>query len=913
MMRALRTKDNPAVAALLALVLLAALASGQADEATYYAYDNLTPPEGAVLEVGGLDFLPDGRLALGTRRGQVWIVENPLAANPADAKFKLFAEGLVEILGLSVVDGEIVVLQRTEISRLRDEDGDGGCDHIDTICDDWGVSGNYHEFCFGLPRDDAGNLYITLNVAFDSPWWLGKAPAPYRGWMLKIAPDGKMTPFASGLRSPCGVGRNSKGDLFVTDNQGDWVASCPIYAMKEGGFYGHPASLQWLPAWRSQNRVPSLTDAPDVERTPAAIWIPYEWSRSTGNLVEDETGGKFGPTAGQLILAEMTNGLVLRAQTETVRGETQGWTTVLRRGIGSAARVAFAKDGTLFIGRTNRGWGGQKPDDGIGRVRFTGRMPMEIQDVKVRDDGFLVRFTEPLADDFAPKAADVLMRSHTYNYWWEYGSPETNQKPIVVESVEVAPDRSSIVVKAPLEVATVVRLDFKGFRSKSGQPLLHSDVAYTVNNLPSKGRDGAFVNIKIKQPPPRETGDEGIAFLMHQNPLDAWQGSGWKPGKPKLSTADATRLEVEEYDPAKDKDDENKDPNRHVPGPRWIADVEADPTNLVCRFPHGDVSGHVDFMLAKGAKAGVVFQGRYEIVLTDRDGDVTLETCGAIAKAPDVGSPWPGRSPTFNAYRGEGHWHSLDFTFTAPKFDAAGKKTQDACFRRVMIDDTLLHENVWVPAATSGAIDMNEVAAGPLVLRGSPGGVAFGQARLKPIDLPDDERGWTSIFNGRDLEGWKISDGGQWKVEEGMIVGSGKASHLFSPRGDYKNFEFRALAKINEGGNSGMYFRTAYGPGWPSGYEAQVNSTNRDPVKTGSLYNHVLVKTRLVPANTWFEQRIRCVDEKDGAHVTIWVNGLRVVDFVDKEKKFAAGHFALQQHHEGSEVRYKDLLVRELP
>ena len=130
---------------MLALLLTLTQAAAQvpaANEADYYAVDYLQPPAGAVIEVGGMDFLPDGRLALSTRRGQVWIVDHPLATDPKEAQFHLFAEGLQDCLGLHVVDGEICVLGRAELSRLRDTDKDGSCDTIETICNSWGVSGN---------------------------------------------------------------------------------------------------------------------------------------------------------------------------------------------------------------------------------------------------------------------------------------------------------------------------------------------------------------------------------------------------------------------------------------------------------------------------------------------------------------------------------------------------------------------------------------------------------------------------------------------------------------------------------------------------------------------------------------------------------------------------------------------------
>ncbi len=173
------------------------------------------------------------------------------------------------------------------------------------------------------------------------------------------------------------------------------------------------------------------------------------------------------------------------------------------------------------------------------------------------------------------------------------------------------------------------------------------------------------------------------------------------------------------------------------------------------------------------------------------------------------------------------------------------------------------------------------------------------------------DEGWVQLFNGKDLTGWKShpKNPGQWKVEDGAIVGSGPASHLFSEKGDYQNFHYRIEAKINDKGNSGQYFRTQFGPGFPKGYEAQINSTHRDPVKTGSLYNFVKIMEILVPPDTWFTQEVIA----DGNHIIIKVNGKTTVDFVDKKNTYSKGHFAIQQHDPGSVVRVRKIEVKELP
>jgi len=177
--------------------------------------------------------------------------------------------------------------------------------------------------------------------------------------------------------------------------------------------------------------------------------------------------------------------------------------------------------------------------------------------------------------------------------------------------------------------------------------------------------------------------------------------------------------------------------------------------------------------------------------------------------------------------------------------------------------------------------------------------------------------GWVHLFTGKDLKGWKThpKHPGQWSVEKGILVSSGKeTSHLFSDRDDYENFHYRIEAKISDKGNSGQYFRTQFGPGYPKGYEAQINSTFPDKQKTGSLYNRVKIEETLVPPDTWFTQEVIA----KGNHIVIILNGKKVVDYQDPKNEFTRGHFALQQHGPAkggpeSVLHVKKIEVKELP
>jgi hypothetical protein len=223
-----------------------------------------------------------------------------------------------------------------------------------------------------------------------------------------------------------------------------------------------------------------------------------------------------------------------------------------------------------------------------------------------------------------------------------------------------------------------------------------------------------------------------------------------------------------------------------------------------------------------------------------------------------------------------------------------------------------------------------------------------------PVQADDkkDEEGFVQLFNGKDLTGWKLPDNPNpgafsgteklekdgkvieydgklkkdgtlvplWRVEDGLIIGSGPSSHLFSERDDYVNFIYRVEAMINDHGNSGQYFRTKFGPGFPAGYEAQINATHGDPIRTGSLYPDGRTKLKdhkkeicvmdVAPhkPDEWFTQEVTAV----GNHIIIKVNGKITVDFVDPDNTYTKGHFALQGHDPGTVVKFRKVEVKEL-
>ncbi|MBM3962441.1 MAG: hypothetical protein FJ306_11140, partial [Planctomycetes bacterium] len=187
------TRPGAARAAVVGATLLAAALPAQelgdawgtaGAEAEYYRLVDLPIPPELALEVGSMCTLPDGRLALGTRRGEILLVTGADAAVPK-LTIQRFASGLDEVLGLGHRDGALFATQQTEVTRISDRDGDGRADRFENLSDAWGFA-HYHEFAWGSPVTDAGSVFVVLGLS-DSYHY----KAPFRGWAFEITPDGR--------------------------------------------------------------------------------------------------------------------------------------------------------------------------------------------------------------------------------------------------------------------------------------------------------------------------------------------------------------------------------------------------------------------------------------------------------------------------------------------------------------------------------------------------------------------------------------------------------------------------------------------------------------------------------------------------------------------------------------------------
>ncbi|CAN5866094.1 hypothetical protein BH24BAC1_BH24BAC1_19880 [soil metagenome] len=467
-------------------------------EDDFYKLISLPIPEGVLLEVGGMTTLPDGSLAVCTRRGEVWIISNPNISGSAKPTFKRFASGLHEPLGLAYKDGDLYVTQRGELTRLRDTNGDGQADAYDKVYA-WPLSGNYHEYSYGPLFMPNGNMLVTLNLGWSNSQGHGVSLVPWRGWMLEITPDGQMTPIAAGLRSPSGFGTNAEGDVFYTENQGDWVGSGRITHLTKGDFAGNAQSLRWSdlpgspinlkpqdipntgePMTEVAKRVPGLK--------PPAVWLPHGiLGISTSGLLTDDTDGKFGPFGGQLFVGDQGQSKIMRVDFEKVKGEYQGVLFPFREGFSSGIlRLVWGNDGSLFSGMTSRGWSSTgKQMFGLQRLVWTGRTPFEMKTVRAMPDGFEIEYTLPVDRKLAADPAAYQITGFNYKYQAAYGSPVIDNEKCAIRGVVVSEDglKARLVVDG-LREGYIHEITAEGVRAADGKPLLHHVGYYTLNNLP---------------------------------------------------------------------------------------------------------------------------------------------------------------------------------------------------------------------------------------------------------------------------------------------------------------------------------------------------------------------------------------------------------------------------------------------
>lgn len=472
----------------------------------YFSIENITIPNTIDPQIGGLEVLDDGRVAAAFHSGQVAIY------SPKTNEWHIYAKGLHEPLGL-LQDGKngLLVMQAAELTRLIDENKDGTADFYQNVSNAFGISGNYHEFAFGPARDQKGNLYFSLNLASNyagtfektrgdlHPLCLPKniignwrkhnwktlkdkvgrmfSCVPYRGWIMKVTPDGKTSKYASGVRSPDGLVIDNENRLWVTDNQGDWRGTSPMYLVEEGDFLGHPASLLWRNNWQTP-----VVDIPVEQlekiRKPAAVLFPQgELANSPTKPEPTVSAALFGLPKGELLIGDMNQKNLIRFLPEKVNGFTQGalipFLQTEALGIGNH-RMQFDKEGHLWIGKTHLGWAG---DEGLRKITWNKKPYLIVEKVKLTEQGFQISFNKAVSS--LPNS--IKITSHTYHYHSDYGSEKIDIQHWSPEKTTLDSSSKMLTINLPkIKEKRLYTLSLKGIKNKQGDTLMGDVIRYNV-------------------------------------------------------------------------------------------------------------------------------------------------------------------------------------------------------------------------------------------------------------------------------------------------------------------------------------------------------------------------------------------------------------------------------------------------
>lgn len=481
-------------------------------------------------KVGGIDFFPDGRMVVSTwdSVGAVYMLENVTSTDSSQIKVKQIAGGLAEPLGIKVVEDTVYVLQKQELTKLIDHDGDQVTDEYRTVSNNWRVSANFHEFAFGLVYKD-GYFYGTLATAILPGGASAQPQIPDRGKVVKISKkDGSLEFIAHGLRTPNGIGIGVDNELFVADNQGDWLPASKILHITEGSFYG------------SRSVDPEGTA--DLEAKLPVVWLPQD---EIGNSPTEPAVLNVGPYKGQMIHGEVTHGGVKRVFVEKVNGNYQGAVFRFIQGLEAGVnRMDWGPDGALYVGgvgssgnwsQTGKNW------YGLQRLVYNDKPVFEMLAVRAKRNGFEIEFTQPVKQGQNLSGADFLVQQWYYKPTAEYGGPKLDLENLKVKTFHMSDDRKKVFLEMDgLKPNHVVYFRIVSpFVGEGDLELWTTEAWYTLNSIPS---EKGFSN-PVKTAHNTLTGEEeanGWKVLFDGKAISGWHNYNKQGIGRKWKVADGT-------------------------------------------------------------------------------------------------------------------------------------------------------------------------------------------------------------------------------------------------------------------------------------------------------------------------------------------------------------------------------------
>lgn len=437
-------------------------------------------PNGFQPQVTGMDWLPDGRLAIATWGGsnnvlgEVYLLSNVTGnTDPSRVQTQRVANGLKEPMGIKYVDGKLYVSEKTRLVELNDTNGDGVTDDYRTVAT-WPFGGNFHEFAFGLLYKD-GFFYANLSVSINyGGATTDPQPAPNRGTTIKInKATGAVSYIAGGLRTPNGIGWGPEGDIFATDNQGGWLPANKLVRIKQNRFFNHYMN----PA--------GPFDAQPV--TAPVLWLPHnEIANSPSNPVMVSQG----VFAGQMVFGDVTYGGIQRAFLEKVNGEYQGAVFRSSQGLESGvSRISVGPDGAIYTGGIDGGGNWGQPGKlayGLQKLTPNSTSTFDILAMRAVLGGFELEYTQPLSAE----TAQNLLAKYQVSQWRyvptpAYGGPKVDTQTLSVTSATLSADRKKVTLQLNgLLPGRVVHVRSpRPFSSDSGTTLWSTEAWYTLNSM----------------------------------------------------------------------------------------------------------------------------------------------------------------------------------------------------------------------------------------------------------------------------------------------------------------------------------------------------------------------------------------------------------------------------------------------
>lgn len=433
-------------------------------------------PENFQGRIGGMDFLSDGTLVVCTwdSLGPVYLLKGVAGDDPESIEVTRIATGLAEPLGLKVVDDEIYVLQKQELTKLIDHDGDGVIDEYRTICDDWKVSANFHEFAFGLEYQD-GYFYGTLATAILPGGASAQPQIPDRGKAIKISrEEGTLEFVAHGLRTPNGIGTGIDNQLFIADNQGDWLPGSKILHLQQGAWFG--------------SRTVDFTGTEALTETPPVVWLPQD---EIGNSPSMPVAINAGPYQGQMIHGEVTHGGIKRVYIEKINDQYQGAVFRFSQGLEAGVnRLLWGPDGALYVGGvgSSGNWndGGQQWY-GLQRLTYNQKVTFEMLAVRAKTDGLELEFTAPIEAGSGRHPDEYLIQQWYYLPTKNYGGPKMDLETLKIKGIHLSEDRKKVFLELPgMKADHVIHVRiYQPFRSAEQQSLWTTEAWYNMNQIPS--------------------------------------------------------------------------------------------------------------------------------------------------------------------------------------------------------------------------------------------------------------------------------------------------------------------------------------------------------------------------------------------------------------------------------------------